>query len=208
MLTFLGTSPIDRGHISSSVSASSQHVLTRLRTRSTARSASSRAASTFTSVCDIRRDQDVINPTFHSDIHVLAHDDDTHPFWYARVLGIFHVNIINQSSTSRESAAVPILFLWVRWYNFDKAYRSGRAERRLHRIGFVPGDGPDAFDFINPADIVRASHLIPAFALGLTREILPPSSLALPGCDDDNEDEDYAKLLREHVGEISRLHSQ
>ncbi|KAI5896073.1 uncharacterized protein SCHCODRAFT_02492911 [Schizophyllum commune H4-8] len=139
---------------------------------------------------DIRRDQDVINPSFHSDIHVLARDDDDHPFWYARVLGIFHVNIIDRFSSSREAVAIPIL--WVRWYNFDKAYRSGWAERRLHRIGFVPGDGPDAFNFINPADIVRASHLIPAFALGLTRELLPPSSLARPGCDD-TEDADYAR---------------
>ncbi|KAL1697711.1 hypothetical protein EV121DRAFT_219134 [Schizophyllum commune] len=141
---------------------------------------------------DMRRAQDVINPSFHSDIHVLSRNDDTHPFWYARVLGIFHVNVLDESGPSPCRAPVSVPILWVRWYNFDNAHRSGWAERRLHRIGFVPGNGADAFNFINPAEVVRASHLIPAFSLGLTKELLPPSSLARPGRDDD-VDTDYSR---------------
>ena len=49
---------------------------------------------------DIRRSQDVINPgTSHHDIMLLANTDESnsnskHPFLYARVLGIYHVNVI------------------------------------------------------------------------------------------------------------------
>lgn len=44
---------------------------------------------------DLRRSQDSLNPCTHADIMVLGHeDDDTHPYWYAHILGIFHANII------------------------------------------------------------------------------------------------------------------
>jgi len=38
---------------------------------------------------DLRREQDTINPSTRADIMVLSHKDErTHPYWYARVLGI------------------------------------------------------------------------------------------------------------------------
>jgi hypothetical protein len=53
---------------------------------------------------DVRRDQDVINPrTSRCDIMLLANNDNAdsdtgHPFWYARVLGIYHVNVVYTGS--------------------------------------------------------------------------------------------------------------
>src|SRR5882724_2799745 len=50
---------------------------------------------------DIRRAQDVINPgTSHCDIMMLAtrnvetNSEPNHPFMYARVLGIYHANVV------------------------------------------------------------------------------------------------------------------
>lgn len=43
---------------------------------------------------DMRRSQDSVNPRTHADIMVLSHENDattpSHPYWYARVLGVFH----------------------------------------------------------------------------------------------------------------------
>lgn len=41
---------------------------------------------------DIRRDQDSLNPRTHCDVmlHSAETDPGAHPFWYARVLGVFH----------------------------------------------------------------------------------------------------------------------
>ncbi|KAJ8597800.1 hypothetical protein M405DRAFT_189408 [Rhizopogon salebrosus TDB-379] len=45
---------------------------------------------------DLRRAQDSLNPRTQADIMVLAHeheDENPHPYWYARVIGVFHVNV-------------------------------------------------------------------------------------------------------------------
>lgn len=46
----------------------------------------------------MRREQDSVNVHMHPYIMVLAHEDEgeedkRHPYWYAKVLGIFHVNV-------------------------------------------------------------------------------------------------------------------
>jgi hypothetical protein len=45
---------------------------------------------------DLRREQDSINPRTHTDIMMLSHEDDDndrHPYWYARVIKIFHLDV-------------------------------------------------------------------------------------------------------------------
>ncbi|KAL6303258.1 hypothetical protein BKA93DRAFT_716391, partial [Sparassis latifolia] len=52
---------------------------------------------------DVRRAQDTINPsTDRCNVMVLADNDDphAHPFWYARILGIYHVNAVDLSPHS------------------------------------------------------------------------------------------------------------
>lgn len=102
---------------------------------------------------------------------------DMHPYWYARVIGVFHAHI--RFHTERgPSRLARVDFLWVHWFEQDTSYNSGWAARRLPRIRFLPNNDSTAFGFINPADVVRGAHLIPAFAHGL-RTALPPS-LARP----------------------------
>lgn len=132
---------------------------------------------------DMRRGQDSINPRTHPNIMLLAHEDDgeagEHPYWYARVLSLFHVHARLASSFPCVPDKVEKLdVLWVRWYGRDSTAPGGFETRRLHRIGFVPHDNPYAFGFVNPASVLRASHLIPAYAHGQIRDLLPPSVCA------------------------------
>ena len=48
----------------------------------------------------MRRQQDVINPSSKPDVMVLSceDDNDTHPFWYAQVIKIFHVFVLHHIS--------------------------------------------------------------------------------------------------------------
>jgi hypothetical protein len=55
-------------------------------------------------------------------------------------------------------------FLFVRWFGCDLSPKPGWRAKRLIQLGFVPGNGPDAFGFIDPAQVIRSLHLIPAFA--------------------------------------------
>lgn len=119
---------------------------------------------------DIRRSQDCVNPrTSSSDIMVLSADDD-HPYWYARVIGIFHV-----MARYKNEAARQMDFVWVRWFGFDSSHRWGLKVKRLPRVGFLDGNESCAFGFIDPASIIRAVHLLPVFNLGRTTRILSPS---------------------------------
>jgi len=62
---------------------------------------------------DLQRDFDSINPhTDHQDIMILSNsDDNAHPFSYARVLGIFHANIIYTGLGSKDFQSRHIEFL-------------------------------------------------------------------------------------------------
>ena len=132
----------------------------------------------------MRRDQDSINPRTRSDIMVLAQGENflSHPYWYARVIGIYHAVV--QIDKGRP---VVVDFLWVRWYGLDTEYKSGFQAKRLHRVGYTTSSDPDAFGFVNPGDVLRAVHLIPAFSLGRTTALLLPKSIARRQ-DEDNED--------------------
>ena len=43
---------------------------------------------------DMRREQDSLNPCTHANVMVLSQEDDpsAHPYWYARIIGIYHTN--------------------------------------------------------------------------------------------------------------------
>ncbi|KAF5351441.1 hypothetical protein D9758_013515 [Tetrapyrgos nigripes] len=121
---------------------------------------------------DMRRSLDSINPRTHSDVMVLSSNPkhDGHPYWYCCVLGIFHVNV---SFNNQEVGQLD--FLWVRWFDLDQKYKFGWKEKRLPRVCFVDGDEPSAFGFLDPAQVVRAVHLIPAFNLGKSKSNLEMS---------------------------------
>jgi hypothetical protein len=132
---------------------------------------------------DMRREQDSLNPRTHANILVLSQEDhpDAHPYWYARIIGIYHTFVRHESSLD------PILidFLFIRWYglDFDRSSRFGWKTRRLPKVGFVPNSpdaGSPAFGFLDPAQVIRGVHLIPCFSEGLTGDLLEPSLARLP----------------------------
>ncbi|KIJ07352.1 hypothetical protein PAXINDRAFT_121100, partial [Paxillus involutus ATCC 200175] len=131
---------------------------------------------------DLRRAQDSLNPRTHADVMLLSHEDDDgdvgmeqHPYWYARIIGIFHVMVQHLGRESTNRAVQRVDFLWVRWFGRDSHHKSGWAAKRLHRVGFFPGDEDFAFGFVDPNDVLRGIHLIPAFAHHRTSSLLPPS---------------------------------
>jgi len=119
---------------------------------------------------DIRRKQDNINPvTPHHNVMVLAdnEDDSDHPFLYARVIGIFHANVIYTGSPVVDYRPCRLEFLWVRWYELDpRAPASGWARSTLDRLRFPPMANEHSFGFLDPADVIRAGYIVPAFATG------------------------------------------
>ena len=125
---------------------------------------------------DNRREQDFINPRTHSDVMVLSDEDDVkfHPYWYARVIGVFHAMVRFNSPRARAitSQTQCMEFLWVRWYGIDydsDTVKSAFQAKRMYQVGFLDSDS--AFGFINPSDVLRSVHLIPSFVSGQVSEI-------------------------------------
>lgn len=130
----------------------------------------------------MRCSTDSINPCVpdHANIIVQGHGG---MFWYARIIGVFHVNA--RLASQEDFRRVDIL--WVQWYGEDTTWACGPTAMRLPRMGFIPHTEPAAFGFIDPRDVVRAAHLIPAFAHGCTDFYLPPSQAARSGCENDED---------------------
>ena len=94
-----------------------------------------------------------------------------HPYWYARVLGIYHTHVFFHS----EKKARKVEFLWVRWFGKDADWNAGPDSLRHDRVGYVPSSDADAFGFLDPKLVLRACHLIPSFHWGKTLRLLGPS---------------------------------
>jgi hypothetical protein len=101
---------------------------------------------------------------------VLSDGSDDQQYWYARVVGIFHANVRYNNGPAEKMD-----FLWVRWFGLDVSYKAGWNEKRLPRVGFIDGHEDCSFGFLDPASVIRAVHLVPAFALGKTSTIMGPS---------------------------------
>jgi hypothetical protein len=122
---------------------------------------------------------------------VLAHEDEdessAHPYWYGRIVGIFHADIRHVGPKSKNPSKTRRMdFLWVRWFGRDMGHAAGWKAKRLHRIGFL--DQGSAFGFLDPKEAIRACHLNPAFAYGRTKALLGPS---IARTFDGADDEDY-----------------
>lgn len=107
---------------------------------------------------------------------IFRHKDD-HPYWYARILGVFHINVVYTGDhTPSFNSSQEMDFLWVRWFGRNpNNYQSGWNAKCLHRLGFIPADEPGVFGFLDPHQIIHGIHLIPTFAYGHTDKLLPPS---------------------------------
>ena len=138
---------------------------------------------------NIRRDQDSVNPHTHSDVMVSSHEDDpqAHPYWYAQVLGVFHLRVLHLNPSAMNRLVQHMEVLWVWWFGLVPGHWFGSKVAQLPKIGFVPDTDLLAFGFLDPSLVVHATHLIPAFNDGWTAELLATSPTAgrLPGETDD-----------------------
>ena len=124
----------------------------------------------------MRWDQDIINPrTSHCNIMLLAlYEDETqpladaHPFLYGRVLEIFHANVVYKGPGMCDYTPRRLYFLWVRWYDLEPATKKGKSTTlyELDRLAFPSVSHQGAFGFLDPSDVLRGCHIIPAFAKG------------------------------------------
>jgi hypothetical protein len=128
---------------------------------------------------DMRRGQDSMNPRTSCNVMVLSPEtgSNAHPFWYARVLGVFHAKVLHVGPASRNQSVQRMEFLWVRWFGVVPGHLSGFRAAQLPKIGFVPDTDTSAFGFLDPSLVLRGCHLVPAFADGQTSELLRTNSL-------------------------------
>ena len=116
---------------------------------------------------DLQRHSDVINLRMRPDIMTVSPNRDrSHPYRYGRVIDIFTVPIHYRGTkrTVGDSRRQEIKVTWVRWFEQDLTYEDGFSHLRIPRLQFVnPKDTTEWHSFISPSDILRASHIIPAF---------------------------------------------
>jgi hypothetical protein len=111
---------------------------------------------------DLRRGRDTVNMKNRSHVMTLS-QDGIHPYAYARVLGIYRLDILH-GPTMPDTTKMDVL--WVRWFKIDETHRAGWKAKRLYRIKFVPSLEDGGFGFLDPNDIIRGAHLIPGFHHG------------------------------------------
>jgi hypothetical protein len=80
---------------------------------------------------------------------------------YAKVLGIHHVNVVQAGNVYKSRR---LDFLSVRWYESVQSHIWEACT--LGRVRFTSITNPNAFGFVDPGDVLRACHMIPAFSLG------------------------------------------
>jgi hypothetical protein len=98
-----------------------------------------------------------------------------HPYVYARVIGIFHANVSYAGPLPDGRifyTSHHIDFCWAHWYEFNQA----NDEFALERASPYPLNSPEALNFFDPADVLRAVHLIPQFSLQRMDTKLPPKT--------------------------------
>jgi hypothetical protein len=123
---------------------------------------------------DVRRGTDIVNPgTSRCNVMLLAdHEDGSagspnpHHFLYARVLGAYHANVIYTGPGMQDYEARRFDFLWVRWFEVVDSASSGWASSTLDSVRFPPMHGTHSFGFVDPKDVLRGCHILPAFAKG------------------------------------------
>lgn len=136
---------------------------------------------------DVRRGQDSLSSRKRSDVMTLARDEaNPHPFDYARIIGIFHVEVAHPSFND-DYRGHHLEILWVRRFRVDHSYSAGFKKKRMHRVAFLGSDDPDSFGFLHPDEVIRGAHLIPAFHHGGTSDYLTGKSLAR----NEDESDDY-----------------
>lgn len=91
-----------------------------------------------------------------------AGEEPVHRYLYARVLGIYHANVVYTGSQSKDYRPRRMEFLWVRWYTWIQS----PDRLRFDCLAFPPMANENSFGFVDPAAVLRGCHIIPAFSRG------------------------------------------
>jgi hypothetical protein len=116
-------------------------------------------------------------------------DREQNPYWFGRVISIFTVKAFYADPAIVGPPKTQSLdVLYVRWFGQD----GGQSEWGLHcsrmpRVGFLPAEEPSAFGFVNPEDVLRRVHIIPAFNYGRTGEYMGPSAFGRCASENDSD---------------------
>ncbi|EDR03911.1 uncharacterized protein LACBIDRAFT_331060 [Laccaria bicolor S238N-H82] len=137
-----------------------------------------------------------------SDPHYFCHFHvEPYRLLWQQLAGI--VNAIQIGTATPDYAPQRFDFLWVRW--FSKVTAGSWKKHRLECISFPPMANDCSFGFLDPNDVVRACHIVPAFSSGARH----PGSQGLSLCARDSADfcqyyvgrfVDRDMLMRYHVG--------
>ncbi|KAG2055704.1 hypothetical protein BDR06DRAFT_881525 [Suillus hirtellus] len=111
---------------------------------------------------------------------VLSHEDEDerHPYWYACLICIFHVNIWYWGEENTPSTLKCMDILFVCWFGQYMTFNGRFSSKHLHRLSFLPDDidsDSSCFGFIDPNQVIYGVHLIPVYAYGRTEKYLGPS---------------------------------
>jgi hypothetical protein len=75
-----------------------------------------------------------------------------HPYWYAWVLGIYHMEVwLNVDGPMKKQQ---LKVLYVRWLAPLTEHQSGMSCARLPKVAFVEEADRDAFGFLNPSQVI------------------------------------------------------
>jgi hypothetical protein len=116
---------------------------------------------------DMRHEYDTVNPKAHADVMVLSGETTpSHPYWYACMLGIYHIDTWLESVGPIKKQHLEVLY--VRWLVLLALsdYQSGMWHTWIPKVAFVDELDYDAFGFLNPGQVIQGTHLIPAFTSG------------------------------------------
>jgi hypothetical protein len=126
---------------------------------------------------DVRRGEDIIKPaSVKCNIMLLRAPNCDNPsesedssgaspphFWYTHVLGIFHANVAYVGPEQAHFNPSRLDFLWVRWYHTVNSDTYGWSTSSLEAVEFPNIQDDEAFGFVDPHDVLRGCHIIPAF---------------------------------------------
>jgi len=122
---------------------------------------------------DMRRGTDIVKPEGpRCNIMLLANHTDgsdsskLHQFMYARVLGVYHADVIYTGPGMQNFEPHTFQMLWVRWYEVVDPGSSGWNTSTLDMLRFPPLHQDNSFDFVDPEVVLRGCHILPAFHKG------------------------------------------
>ncbi|EGN92234.1 hypothetical protein SERLA73DRAFT_66092, partial [Serpula lacrymans var. lacrymans S7.3] len=72
-------------------------------------------------IYDMCQEHDSVNPRTRCDVMVFSREKKRggHSYWYTRVLGVFHTQVLHVSLGSKDNRPQRMEFLWVCWLGLD-----------------------------------------------------------------------------------------